>query len=174
VNSAAYSKDGTQVISASSDGTIRLWDIRTSDCLISYRPGLSSTSAISSEATVLSVQLMPNNSDQIVVGIKGPQAFIMSLQGQLLRTLSSGKQTGGDFVSVCVSPQGKWVYCMGEDGILYIFDSLTGQLENVLEISTVAGGAGVPGGDVIGVSHHPHRNLLASITDDGTLKTWKP
>ena len=37
VNSAIYSKDGTQVISASSDGTVRLWDIRTSDCLISFR-----------------------------------------------------------------------------------------------------------------------------------------
>lgn len=37
VNSAIYSKDGTQVLSASSDGTVRLWDIRTSDCLISFR-----------------------------------------------------------------------------------------------------------------------------------------
>ena len=64
---------------------------------------------------------------------------------------------------------------MGEDGILYIFDSLTGQLENVLEISTPTGPTDIgSGSDVIGVSHHPHRNLLASITDDGTLKTWKP
>lgn len=69
---------------------------------------------------------------------------------------------------------------MGEDGILYIFDSLTGHLENVLEISPPSGGseastnASATGSEVIGVSHHPLRNLIVSITDDGTLKTWKP
>ena len=124
----------------------------------------------------------------------------MTLQGQLLRTLSSGKSTGGDFVCVSVSPQGrqqrfsrhltnkhflyphvyiltgKWIYCMGEDGVLYIFDSLTGQLENVLEVSSPpqTGTASAAGNEVIGMSHHPSRNLIASITDDGTLKTWKP
>lgn len=118
----------------------------------------------------------------------------MSLQGQLLRTLSSGKLIGGDFVSTTVSPQGmlnhndngaynanaligtgKWVYCMGEDGTLYIFDGQSGQLENILEISAVASSTTpVAGGEVIGISHHPSRNLVASIADDGTLKTWKP
>lgn len=64
---------------------------------------------------------------------------------------------------------------MAEDGIMYIFDSLTGQLENILEISTsAAAGASGVATEVIGISHHPSRNLIASITDDGTLKTWKP
>ena len=60
--------------------------------------------------------------------------------------------------------------------MMYIFDSLTGQLENVLEICDSASGGTGDGArcEVIGVSHHPHRNLIASITDDGTLKTWKP
>lgn len=63
---------------------------------------------------------------------------------------------------------------MGEDGVMYIFDSVTGQLENVLEVSTPTDPTGGAGNEVIGISHHPSRNVVASITDNGTLKTWKP
>lgn len=60
---------------------------------------------------------------------------------------------------------GKYIYCIGEDGVLYIFNTASGELENVLPISDR---------EVIGVAHHPHRNLLATITDNGELKLWKP
>jgi WD40 repeat-containing protein SMU1 len=63
---------------------------------------------------------------------------------------------------------------MGEDGVLYIFDSVNGQLENVLEVSSPSDPAGSGGKEVIGITHHPGRNLIATITDDGVLKTWKP
>lgn len=90
----------------------------------------------------------------------------MTVQGKVVRTFSSGKLAGGDFVCATTSPQGKWIYCVGEDGIIYSFDGQSGQLESVLQVSDKE--------EVIGICHHPNRNLITTITANGELKLWKP
>lgn len=46
-----------------------------------------------------------------------------------------------------------------------MFDCESGQLESVLQISER---------EVIGITHHPNRNLIATISDNGELKLWRP
>lgn len=165
VNGAIFSRDGNMIISVSSDGTARLWDLKTTENVLTFRPDLQ-PGVSPGGSTLHSIIPVPGHAEHIIICPKSSCAYLLTIQGQLIRTFSSGKVTGGDFVAATLSPQGKWLYCAGEDGILYIFDVPLGRLESVLQISDAA--------EIIGLFHHPFRNLLGSIAADGQLKLWKP
>lgn len=105
VNCACFNKDSSLVFTGSSDGSIRVWDVRTTECLLTYRPGIASGTT-GKEISIHTIQMMPNNLDHILVVAKSPHVFIITTQGQLVKTFSSGKQSGGDFLCATVSPQG--------------------------------------------------------------------
>lgn len=62
--------------------------------------------------------------------------------------ISTEKTTRADFTCAGMSPKGRWVYCVGEDGEMLCFDSSTAEMERSLKVSDK---------EVIGVAHHPHR-----------------
>jgi len=162
VNDAIWVQNGAQIASCGSDGSVRVWDAKTTELVHTFSPGSSLDTSINS------IKTMPRNQEQLVVCNRSNTVYIMNLQGGVVKSFSNGKKRSeqGDFLCCSVSAKGEWISCVAEDGDLYCFSTVTNRLEHVLKVSEKR--------EVIGIDQHPHTNLVATWTDEGKLTLWKP
>ena len=63
-----------------------------------------------------------------------------------------------------VSPKGEWLHAVAEDNMLYSFSVASGGLEQTLKVAEK---------EIIGLTHHPTRNIVAGFAGDGTMVFMK-
>ena len=172
VDSVAFTHNERFVLSGSSDGTVRVWSVSSAECVQSFRPPTAGAAAAAAageagllDAQVHSVLTMPGDGEQIVVCARSHTAHLFTLSGKLLRNFSVASEAAQcSFVSCELSPQGHWLYCVGDNHVLYCFVVATGDMMHSMRLHER---------DVLGLAHHPHRNLLVSHARDGLLKLWR-
>lgn len=80
VNDAKYSADGDMIGTASSDGTVKLWDVRSTECLRTFLPPQVN---LVTETVCNNIWFLPHNRDRLLVCNKTSSLYIMSVTGEV-------------------------------------------------------------------------------------------
>jgi WD40 repeat protein len=149
--SAAFSLDGTRVVTASADKTARVWDSRTGQ-LVSTLKG--------HEDSVLSAAFSPDGT-RVVTASEDKTARVWdSRTGQLVSTLKGHEAR---VWSAEFSPDGTRVVTASEDKTARVWDSRTGQL-----VSTLKGHED----SVWSAEFSPDGTRVVTASADKTARLW--
>jgi WD40 repeat protein len=81
VNDCTFNLDGTRIISASSDGTFKVWDTKTTDCISTFSPMLAGGQPV--QTAIHNILNNPKNAEELILCNKSPKLFIVNMKGQV-------------------------------------------------------------------------------------------
>jgi WD40 repeat protein len=153
VEAVALAPDGAWLASASGDGTVRIWDVRT---------GLERRALRGHGGAVAALAVAPDGSWLASGGSDGT-VRIWDVRTGLERRALRGH--GGAVGALAVAPDGSWLASGGRDRTVRIWDMSAGQERTALK-------GHQNGVDAVAIA--PDGSWLASGSSDGTLRVWDP
>jgi WD40 repeat protein len=151
VTVAAFSPDGRRIVTASDDGTARIWDTQTGRSLHVLR---GHTHRVTSAAFSTDGRLVATASRD------GTARLWSADSGKSLHVLPGH---AGEVSSAVFSPDGRLVITADRNGTARVWDTATGKSLRVLR-------AGF--GSVRSIAFSPDGRLVATVIDDATMRVW--
>jgi WD40 repeat protein len=147
----AISNDSKKILSASDDGTMKVWDVESKKVISDFKD----------EVLVWSATFSPDGSQFLMGGESIVKLFDASNnKGQEIRSFSGHS---GRVYSVAFSPNGNKVLSGGHDGTINIWDTESGKETRTFKAHS----------DVVSsLAFSPNANQFVSASYDKTLKLW--
>jgi hypothetical protein len=150
VEGCAVASDGSLIVSAGSDGTVKVWDTTTGE----LRTSLGGHAGPVRGCSVAPDSIVSANSD-------GTLKVWETATGRELATLAGH---GGPVNACAISPDGTSIVSASSDGTLKVWEAATGR-----ELATLAG----HGGPVNACAISPDGTSIVSASSDATLRIWR-
>lgn len=154
VLAATFNADETLVLTASRDGTARVW-----------KPGSKAP---------LATHVHGGDVYNVIASPKDPAVFATSCKDRKVRVFAGQKAVaespahGGDVEDLAFSPDGRWIVTASDDRLVRILDASDGKVVRVLGEQPELGHLEV----VFAVSFSPSGEQVASASQDGTVRLW--
>jgi WD40 repeat protein len=153
VRQLAFSPNGRHLASASNDGTVRVWDVRTGKEVGGPPPRI--------EASVIGVAFSPDGQRLATASLDGAVRVWDATSWRLLLVL---REVTGGLWCVAFSADGRRLAWGSSDATVKVADADTGQVTATLRGHN---------GWVQSVAFSPDGLRIASASTDGTVKIWQ-
>ncbi len=157
--------------------------MKSTECLNTILLGATPEGHPKPEAPIIGVYLLKDNlslpfsavaklkrdegkEEVMLVSSRSSAVALVTMSGMILHKYTvADMRANNSLTTALLSPHCEYVYAVTEDHHLCGFNFTSNKLESLLKIHEK---------HVFGLAHHPHLNILASFSEDGTIKLWKP
>lgn len=175
VNSVRYSRDGTMLLSASNDRSVRVWDVATGRERYAYRGPNDEDMSVEMPLRATEAVFLPDGEQVASISAGGKQIHLWELKtGRTLRTFTP-KQTEplkdvkkpAPFLvkSIAVTPDGKHLVSGSDDRRVRLWNLETGKEDFI---------SAPHSNRIEAVAAQPRGKLIAAVDADGFLCVYDP
>ena len=152
----AFSRDGRRIVSASSDHSVRIWNVSSGQRMRILTEGSESIGKQPSRSH--SISFSPDGSS-IVAGLEARLVQWNTETGELLHSYTGHSDAVTSFV---FAPDGKRLFSTGNDRFLRSWNTMTGQeCRSPIRIDSL-----------IAVAYSPARKSIVTVSENGPVILW--